>query len=64
MSDDNRIRLQLRCRGTVQGVGFRPAIYRIATTLGLGGWVINDPQGATIEIEAAAFGSPGKDRAG
>ena len=54
MSDDNRIRLQLRCRGTVQGVGFRPAIYRIATTLGLGGWVINDPQGATIEIEGPA----------
>ena len=51
VNDDNRIRLRLKCRGTVQGVGFRPAIYRIATTLGLGGWVINDPQGATIEIE-------------
>jgi len=51
VSDDNRIRLQLRCRGTVQGVGFRPAIHRIATNLGLDGWVINDPQGATIEIE-------------
>ena len=54
MSDENRIRLQLRCRGTVQGVGFRPAIHRIATTLGLGGWVINDPQGATMEIEGPA----------
>ena len=51
MSDDNRIRLQLRCRGTVQGVGFRPAIHRIATSLGLDGWVINDPRGATMEIE-------------
>jgi len=51
VNDDDRIRLRLKCRGTVQGVGFRPAIYRIATTLGLGGWVINDPQGATIEIE-------------
>jgi hydrogenase maturation protein HypF len=51
VSDDNRIRLQLRCRGTVQGVGFRPAIHRIATNLDLGGWVINDPQGATMEIE-------------
>ncbi len=51
MSDEKRIRLQLRCRGTVQGVGFRPAIHRIATTLGLDGWVINDPQGATMEIE-------------
>ena len=54
MSDDYRIRLQLRCRGTVQGVGFRPAIHRIATNLGLGGWVINDPQGATMEIEGPA----------
>ena len=54
VSDENRIRLQLRCRGTVQGVGFRPAIHRIATTLGLGGWVINDPQGATMEIEGPA----------
>jgi hydrogenase maturation protein HypF len=35
-------------------VGFRPAIHRIATTLGLGGWVINDPQGATMEIEGPA----------
>jgi len=54
VSDDNRIRLQLRCRGTVQGVGFRPAIHRIASALGLGGWVINDPQGATMEIEGPA----------
>jgi hydrogenase maturation protein HypF len=52
--DKNRIRLQLKCRGTVQGVGFRPAIHRIATTLGLDGWVINDPQGATMEIEGPA----------
>ena len=44
-------RLQIRCRGTVQGVGFRPAVHRIASSLGLAGWVVNDPQGATIEIE-------------
>ena len=54
MSDKKPIRLQLRCRGTVQGVGFRPAVHRIAITLGLGGWVINDPQGATMEIEGPA----------
>ena len=46
-------RLQIRCRGTVQGVGFRPAVHRIATSLGLAGWVVNDPQGATIEIEGS-----------
>lgn len=51
MSSDPVIRLQLRCRGTVQGVGFRPAIHRIATAAGLTGWVINDPQGATMEVE-------------
>jgi hydrogenase maturation protein HypF len=48
------IRLQMRCRGTVQGVGFRPAVHRIATSLGLAGWVINDPQGATLELEGPA----------
>ena len=46
-------RLQIRCRGTVQGVGFRPAVHRIAKSLGLAGWVVNDPQGATLEIEGA-----------
>ena len=54
MSSDSVIRLQLRCRGTVQGVGFRPAIHRLATSAGLVGWVINDPQGATMEIEGPA----------
>jgi hydrogenase maturation protein HypF len=48
------IRLQITCRGTVQGVGFRPAVHRIATSLGLAGWVINDPQGATMELEGSA----------
>ena len=54
MNDKTRIRLQVRCRGTVQGVGFRPTIHRIASTLGLVGFVINDPQGATMEIEGPA----------
>ncbi len=48
------VRLQIRCRGTVQGVGFRPAIHRLATSVGLSGWVINDPQGATLEVEGPA----------
>jgi hydrogenase maturation protein HypF len=39
--------------GTVQGVGFRPWIYRIAQTLGVHGQVHNDTRGVTIE----AFGS-------
>ena len=47
-------RLALRVRGRVQGVGFRPAVYRIARKLGLGGHVGNDEQGVFIEIEGPA----------
>jgi hydrogenase maturation protein HypF len=45
------IRLRVRCRGAVQGVGFRPTVYRLATGLGLAGEVRNDPEGATAEVE-------------
>lgn len=44
-------RLVVRCRGAVQGVGFRPTVHRIATELGLAGHVRNDPDGATAEVE-------------
>jgi len=39
--------------GTVQGVGFRPTVCRLARTLGLGGWVRNTAAGATLELEGA-----------
>ena len=39
---------RLRVRGTVQGVGFRPTVWRIATELGVLGSVINDAQGVLI----------------
>ncbi len=48
------IRLRVRCRGAVQGVGFRPTVHRIATELELGGEVRNDPDGATAEVEGPA----------
>ncbi|MFM6209872.1 acylphosphatase, partial [Planktothrix sp.] len=44
-------RLQLKIQGTVQGVGFRPFIYRLATELNLTGWVNNSVQGVCIEVE-------------
>jgi hydrogenase maturation protein HypF len=50
-SPRERIRLHVELTGAVQGVGFRPFVYRLASELGLAGWVINSPQGATIEVE-------------
>jgi hydrogenase maturation protein HypF len=46
-----RTRLKLTVRGAVQGVGFRPFAFRLATELGLAGWVNNSPQGVFIEVE-------------
>ena len=54
MSLSPTIRRRLRCRGVVQGVGFRPAVYRLAVDHGLGGFVRNDADGVTIEVEGAA----------
>ncbi|MEI2727075.1 MAG: acylphosphatase [Verrucomicrobiota bacterium] len=44
-------RLKLAVRGVVQGVGFRPFVHRLATELGLTGWVNNSAQGVFIEVE-------------
>jgi hydrogenase maturation protein HypF len=49
-----RLRLHLSVRGAVQGVGFRPYVYRLANELGLGGWVANDTRGVEIEVEGSA----------
>ncbi len=48
-----RARLRLDFRGRVQGVGFRPWIYRLATEEGLAGHVGNDLRGAFVEVEGA-----------
>ena len=48
---DNRIRTRLRVTGTVQGVGFRPFVYVLATERGLSGFVLNDATGVLIEVE-------------
>ncbi len=44
---------RIEIRGTVQGVGFRPWIWRLARDNGIGGSVANDSQGVTID----AFGT-------
>jgi hydrogenase maturation protein HypF len=44
----------LTVRGVVQGVGFRPFVYRLAQEEGLAGFIGNDTGGVTIEIEGPA----------
>jgi hydrogenase maturation protein HypF len=44
-------RAKVTVRGVVQGVGFRPFVYRLATKLKLSGWVLNAGQGVFIEVE-------------
>ena len=46
-------RVRARIEGTVQGVGFRPYVYRLAGELGVAGHVANDARGVLIEVEAA-----------
>ena len=46
-----RRRVRARVEGTVQGVGFRPFVHRLAAELGLAGWVLNDERGVLLEAE-------------
>jgi hydrogenase maturation protein HypF len=47
----DRVRTAVRVEGVVQGVGFRPFVYSLATSLGLGGHVGNDSDGVFAEVE-------------
>ncbi len=49
-------RLRMVFRGAVQGVGFRPFIYRLAKETGLAGWVRNEVVGVVLEVEGAVGG--------
>jgi hydrogenase maturation protein HypF len=45
------IRKKFRVNGIVQGVGFRPFIYNLASNLNLSGYIFNSPSGVVIEAE-------------
>ncbi|MGH9761949.1 MAG: acylphosphatase, partial [Blastocatellia bacterium] len=49
--DTRKQRLRVVIRGAVQGVGFRPFVYRLAQDLKLPGWVNNSSQGVFVEVE-------------
>ncbi|MDQ3678022.1 MAG: carbamoyltransferase HypF [Actinomycetota bacterium] len=48
-----RRRVRARVDGTVQGVGYRPFVYRLANELGIAGFVLNDERGVLVEAEGA-----------
>lgn len=53
MADATRS-VEIRVRGRVQGVGFRPTVWRIASRLGLDGDVLNDSQGVLIRVRGVS----------
>ncbi len=50
--DAQIIRIKILISGIVQGVGFRPFVYRIAQESGIKGWVLNSAAGVVIDAEA------------
>ena len=48
-----RLRVRASVAGIVQGVGFRPFVYRLALREGLDGFILNNSQGVSIEVEGA-----------
>ena len=51
MTPAGQRRLRLEVEGLVQGVGFRPFVHRLASSLALAGWVENTPSGVCLELE-------------
>lgn len=50
-------RRRIHIQGVVQGVGFRPFVYHLATELGIKGWVSNSAQGVWIDAEGIDLSS-------
>lgn len=53
IASSTRVRRRIKVNGIVQGVGFRPFVYRLANELNLAGFVINNSEGVDIEVEGA-----------
>ena len=51
INSNDIFRLKVTIHGAVQGVGFRPFVFRLATEMKLPGWVSNSSQGIFIEVE-------------
>ena len=52
-SDASSTACDIRVRGVVQGVGFRPFVFRLAQANTLAGWVLNDENGVEIHLEGS-----------
>ena len=50
LAEKQSVALEFRVRGRVQGVGFRPTVWRIARQLGLAGEVLNDGEGVLVRV--------------
>lgn len=46
---------RIHISGIVQGVGFRPFVYNLATRLGLSGYCLNDSEGVVIEVHGKSI---------
>jgi hydrogenase maturation protein HypF len=49
-----QLRKKVLIRGIVQGIGFRPTVWRLAQEMGLTGWIANNETGALIEVQGAS----------
>ena len=51
LGESSKTRKEIKITGIVQGVGFRPFVYNLATSLGLKGYALNSSEGVIIDVE-------------